>query len=718
MGSRALTPDVSSSYLKSEAQTWVARSGGSGRPTKKVKRVRESDGAEEEVEAPADDALATASRRLIVHLGADSLRVGRASDVYPTVVPCALARKMSTAAPAPSSEPPDLDASLEALRAELRAIMRQYKLRPVSNGWQSANSYNESVKPERVLDHNDVYDVAFVRDVPDGHVLVGQEALLLAELSPPRDDALPTQWQLFRPCARGLLDVARYAAAYGEAAVEALLGDLQHILTYALSASPDHEARSKSPGLGITPAEFSQYSVLLLVPDAFSRSDLRALGHLLLRYMGFAALNVQTEGLCAMFGAGLSSACIVDLGATSIGVSCVEEGLVLPETRIALTYGGRDVSRFFGHVFSHTSFPYRTCDPERRLADATLLDQLKERLITLSPSQVNLNLFDFSVHLPGEPTYKYALRVYDEPIVAALMLFHPYVLPRRVATRRALTEAAPADTAPADEPDMSVALAAANASLGGDEACELSASSVCDVAPTLAMFASVRSQLPPAAAAAIDPRAPAAAADALTDTPEPANGSQLARPSPVPTDKNRPAAAPAVPQTSAFAAQAARCSSAAALAAQSGLDVVGAAGDTPLDRAVFCSLLASTNTVDGQLGGNEERLRRLANNIVCIGGSARISGLAEALEARVSMLLAEHYAPADPARAPAVPVPANFSAPQAVVIPPPRNLDPASLAWKGLAVLSHLDSMQELWVQAADWDTFGYRALKEKSLFL
>ena len=42
----------------------------------------------------------------------------------------------------------------------------------------------------------------------------------------------------------------------------------------------------------------------------------------------------------------------------------------------------------------------------------------------------------------------------------------------------------------------------------------------------------------------------------------------------------------------------------------------------------------------------------------------------------------------------------------------------ASLASKGLAVMAHLDAMQELWIQASDWDTLGYRALKEKSLFL
>ena len=403
--------------------------------------------------------------------------------------------------------------------------------------------------------------------------------------------------------------------------------------------------------------------------------------------MGFSALHVQTEGLCATFGAGLSAACVVDVGATSIGISCVEEGLVLPETRVALSYGGQDMSRFFGDVLRGSSFPYTDLQ-EARLADAQLLQDLKERFVTLQPSQVGLNLYDFMVRLPGETARKYALRLYDEPILAGLMLFHPDVAAPPPMPRRPLTCAQPAPAEEADEPEPTAVLAAANASLGGDEAVELCASAVLDMAPTLAMLGCVSRRLSPQVAALVDMRADEASEEA-------------------------PRAAPTIPQTSAMATQAAKCASAAAQAAQDGIDVVQAASLTPLDHAVFRSLLASTGTVDGSFAhGGEERLRRLANNIVCTGGAARIPGLSEALEARVSMLLAEHYAPAD--GAPGAPT----TAPQAVVIPPPRNLDPASLAWKGLAVMAHLDAMQELWIQASDWDTLGYRALKEKSLFL
>lgn len=718
--------DVSSSYLKNESQTWASRP----RPSKKARHDADDangadgadgvdgvDGADGAGGADAADDDGPA-QRLVIHLGSEFLRVGRAPDLYPIAVPAVLARRRVPRRRAPraaASAAPE--AELERLRAELRAIMRQYKLRPVSQGVQSAQSYNASVKPERIAEHNDVYDVGYVDDAEvRGDVVVGHDALRLASLAA-GEEASP--WTLCRPWHRGLLDVDGYAALYGDACIEALLGDVQALLTHALTAPA---AASGGGGLGLERGALASMSVLLCVPDSFSRSDVRALAHVLFRHMGIAALHVQTEGLCATFGAGLSAACVVDLGATSIGVSCIEEGLVLPDTRIALRYGGRDMTRFFGEVVRASQFPYHELD-ERRQADATLLNELKEKYATLQPSQVGLNLYDFTVRLPHAPALKYAWRLYDEPILAGLMLFHPEVVRDVRLPRRAWTSASE-QVAPPEDTDANSMLTAANPSLGGDEAAELQPASLLDVAPTLAMLGCVAAQLPDSVWPLLDPsRVPAESTASPAPSPAPAPASAPA-PAPAAAPASAAAAAPArgapaVPQTSAMATAAAKSLCAAQLAAQHGVDVLSASGTTPLDRAVFQSLLASTGSLDGALSsGAEERLRRLANNIVCIGGAARIPGLAEALEARVSMLLAEHYVPSDPAKSPAVCVPAAFSAPQAVVIPPPRKLDPACLAWKGLAVLAHLDVTQEGWVHAGDWDTLGYRALKEKSLFL
>jgi actin-related protein 8 len=68
------------------------------------------------------------------------------------------------------------------------------------------------------------------------------------------------------------------------------------------------------------------------------------------------------------------------------------------------------------------------------------------------------------------------------------------------------------------------------------------------------------------------------------------------------------------------------------------------------------------------------------------------------------------------------------------IIPPPKEVDPRVLAWKGAAVLAKMDGVSELWVTANDWvrhrplyvqlsksrvqEVFGMRALKERCFYL
>lgn len=39
------------------------------------------------------------------------------------------------------------------------------------------------------------------------------------------------------------------------------------------------------------------------------------------------------ESLAATYGAGISNACVVNMGATTTRIACVDEGLVIPDTR-------------------------------------------------------------------------------------------------------------------------------------------------------------------------------------------------------------------------------------------------------------------------------------------------------------------------------------------------------------------------------------------------
>lgn len=92
---------------------------------------------------------------------------------------------------------------------------------------------------------------------------------------------------------------------------------------------------------------------MLIVPDLADDNFLREMTHLLLCTMGFKKLCIQQvgirffnlvmidlmdcggsqESLAVIFGVGVSSACIVDIGATKTSIACVEEGAILADSR-------------------------------------------------------------------------------------------------------------------------------------------------------------------------------------------------------------------------------------------------------------------------------------------------------------------------------------------------------------------------------------------------
>ena len=102
--------------------------------------------------------------------------------------------------------------------------------------------------------------------------------------------------------------------------------------------------------------------------------------------------------MCATFGAGVGSACVIDIGDQKTSVCCVDEGLAnlasrlhimynnMPSMwidciviilRVLLDYGGCDVTRVFYQLMRSVGFPYQRCDVNNRL-DAFLLQRLKE----------------------------------------------------------------------------------------------------------------------------------------------------------------------------------------------------------------------------------------------------------------------------------------------------------------------------------------------------
>jgi len=124
-----------------------------------------------------------------------------------------------------------------------------------------------------------------------------------------------------------------------------------------------------------------------------------------------------------------------------------------------------------------------------------------------------------------------------------------------------------------------------------------------------------------------------------------------------------------------------------------GIDVCSEASKLPLDVAIFNSARAA---------GGDEKIRKYLQAVLVIGGSANIPAMTHGLESRLQAI--------------ATPLVADME--KVVIIPPPKEVEPTVLAWKGAAVLGKMDGVSELWVTQSDWDVLGLRGLKERCFFL
>ncbi|KAJ7091416.1 hypothetical protein B0H15DRAFT_836015 [Mycena belliarum] len=618
-----------SNYLKSESQSIWARN------------------AQKKARARQDDAVAAQDSRrgsqvIVIHPGSRLLRIGKASDVFPVAVPNVVARKINPTTDAPplkfiegiyrprkgntvaqgqnTSENKDeyavtitsddpFDEKIAEVTISLRDRMRFYKLRVTPNAANVASTFNDQFRPEIIAEHNDPYQLEWIKD--DVNVLVGDQALRLAD---PHESGYAVRWPI-----RGSNFNTR---DYGSS-TQAILADIEAVI--------QHTLRDK---FGITPRDYSDYSVVLVIPDLYDRSYLREFANLLLVTLGFKQLCAQQESLAATYGAGLSSACVVDIGAVKTSVACVDEGLIIPDTRLNLNMGGDDITEFLYVLLERIRFPYRDINLARSY-DWSVMDELKAKLCTLAEGDVALNLYDFVVRQPFKPAEKYGLRAYDEIILAPMVLFEP-----RMVQFMQKQE----DVHSISHPDVS------------DEILEHHADQI-----TSAMIISTQHLMP-----AI-----------------PTNQPPLGRGDPdtieiMQLDEDGKGVKTVIPSKHAGGF---------------GIDVCFEASKLPLDVAIFNSARAA---------GGDDKIRKYLQAVLVIGGTANIPGMAHGLESRLQAI--------------ATPLVADMEKVQ--IIPPPKEVEPTVLAWKGAAVLGKMDGVSDLWVTKSDWDVLGLRGLKERCFFL
>lgn len=231
----------------------------------------------------------------------------------------------------------------------MRERMRILNLRGTTNGSGIAADFNATVESQRVPEDEDPELVTWT-NVGDNsnNVLFAEEALRIA-------DADLENWSVRWPFHKGSFNTSGYASA------QELLADIADIWCNALRDTCE-----------VDTAALHEYSVILLISDLYEHVYLREMCDLILRVMGFRQLIVQQESLAASFAAGLPSACVVDLGASKVSVSCIDEGFVINDTRMLQSFGGDDITETFLQVLGTINFPFKDVDLARQYDWSTI----------------------------------------------------------------------------------------------------------------------------------------------------------------------------------------------------------------------------------------------------------------------------------------------------------------------------------------------------------
>lgn len=347
---------------------------------------------------------------IVIHPGSLYLRVGRASDVNPCRILHAIGRRRKPGGqayrddilPTPvtkSKEPlTEFDECRLQVSHTLQSCVQSDGRRRYATPPQQISAFNRRSTPEVVqASRPDWKD-----DLP-GDTVFGEEVLWLNPSG---------EFNVHYPVRRGELNLHKGIGG----SMSGVMCDLQDIWEFVLR----HKLR-------IDLKQLKQYKAVLVISDIYDRAHLKELTTLLLKKIGFGCCFLVQDHVAATFGAGLGYACVVDVGDQKTSVSCVEDGISHPNTRVRLAYGGADITQTFFWMLQKCSFPYKECD-QTRPQDAFLLKQLKEDFCHVNLDICGAQEKTFTVNQPQQEKRKFTLQIGDEAIVAPLGLFHTELL--------------------------------------------------------------------------------------------------------------------------------------------------------------------------------------------------------------------------------------------------------------------------------------------------
>ncbi|QPG76411.1 hypothetical protein FOA43_003800 [Brettanomyces nanus] len=356
---------------------------------------------------------------IIFHPGSENIRIGRSTDVNPIIVKNIVAYKLPEGKKSDYSSTVDPSRELDsegdiiiddpkylknkkAITTSFKERMRFYKRRIVPNSHEACYSYNKQVRPEIVPDHNDIHKVEYLQteEIKENYV-IGEDVFRLQNLN---------RWLVRSPfLARGFNDNDLSYDTPTE-----ILGDIELILMDTLR---------KKFGIG-SKKDLASYNCIFVIPNMYHKSYVETMVDFLLNTMGFSQIALIEEGLAATFGSGISTGCVIDVGAATTKVCCVEEGMIIPNSQIVLNYGSNDITRFFIKNLLAQQFPYKEINLND-WNDWKLANELKQNFVTFNDVNVAVQGFSFVSRKPGREVEKFQFKVFDEVMVSPMALFYP-----------------------------------------------------------------------------------------------------------------------------------------------------------------------------------------------------------------------------------------------------------------------------------------------------
>lgn len=260
----------------------------------------------------------------------------------------------------------------------------------------SKDEGGESLDPKEGTDSKEL--IASERKFKE--FICGEEALRVS----PTD-----QYCLCRPIRRGHLNISQHYS------LQQVLDDLHTIWDWILIEK-----------LHIPRNERNMYSAVLVMPETFDNREIKEILTLVLRELGFGSAVVHQEGLAAVFGNGLSTACVVNIGAQVTSLICIEDGGTLPSTGKTLPFGGEDISR--GLLWTqrhHQTWPQIRTDVLTKPIDLLMLNQLKETYCEIKEGELDsvAVVHSYEDKVPG--SHKTRLTALNVPPMG---LFYPALL--------------------------------------------------------------------------------------------------------------------------------------------------------------------------------------------------------------------------------------------------------------------------------------------------